>query len=186
MVSGMETTYEETERSQGHGRFRFIRTVALVTVSDSGARGEREDCSGDALVQSLESRGYPVVYRSVVPDEMASISMELCRCSDEKNVALIVTTGGTGVSPRDVTPEATLSVIDRQVPGMGEAMRSGGLAVTPYAMISRGVVGIRKATLIINLPGSPKGALENLQVVLPVLDHVLEKIQGDTRDCARQ
>ncbi len=177
---------EEYHRSAGHGRLRFKRTVALVTVSDRGARGEREDKSGDGLAQCLEDRGYKIVHRSVVPDEISLITMELRRCSDEKNVAIVVTTGGTGVSPRDVTPEATLAVIERHVPGMSEAMRSGGLTITPYAMISRAVVGIRNATLIINLPGSPKGALESLHVVLPVLDHVLEKIQGDVRDCARQ
>lgn len=163
---------------------RFHRTVALITISDRGARGEREDRSGDVLAELLHSRGYAVVHRSVVPDEIAQIAAELLRCADEKHVAVIVTTGGTGVSPRDVTPEATLQVIQRHVPGMSEAMRAASLRLTPHAMISRGVVGIRDATLIVNLPGSPKGAVENLQVLLPALDHALEKIQGDPRDCA--
>ncbi len=158
--------------------------VVLVTVSDKGARGERHDKSGETLAGLLASQGYQVVQRLVVPDEKELISSALRQWSDDRKVALIITTGGTGVSPRDVTPEATLEVIDRQVPGMSEAMRSAGLAITPHAMISRAVVGIRGETLIINLPGSPRGAVENLEVVLPALCHALDKIRGDTQDCA--
>jgi len=120
----------------------------------------------------------------LVPDEVDAISAELIRCVEEKGVALVVTTGGTGVAPRDVTPEATLAVVDRTVPGMAEAMRAASLLKTPHAMISRAVVGIRAKTLIINLPGSPKGALENLEVILPALSHTLNKIQGDPSECA--
>ena len=152
-------------------------------MSDKGARGEREDRSGQVLRERLLQQGYQVLYQSVVPDEVEAISTELVKCAETMGVALIVTTGGTGVSPRDVTPEATLAVIDRSVPGMAEAMRAASLAKTPHAMISRAVVGIRGKTLIVNLPGSPKGALENLEVVLPALSHALDKIQGDPSDC---
>jgi molybdenum cofactor synthesis domain-containing protein len=163
----------------------FRRTVAIVTVSDRGARGEREDASGRALVERLESEGFQVSFQRVVPDETLEISNVLRECADEKKVALVVTTGGTGVSPRDVTPEATLAVVDRTVPGMAEAMRAKSLLKTPHAMISRAVVGIRCSTLIVNLPGSPRGAVENLEVLLPALPHALDKIQGDPSECAK-
>lgn len=173
----------------GHGHplgdHQFSRTAALITVSDRGSRGEREDTSGSKLLDRLEAAGYEVLYREIIPDEVSQISRTLCLYADEKRVALIITTGGTGVSPRDVTPDATASVVDRMIPGMAEAMRAAGLQKTPHAMISRAVVGIRGATLIVNLPGSPKGALENLEVILPALSHTLEKIQGDPSDCGR-
>ena len=162
----------------------FNWSVAIVTVSDRGASGEREDLSGIALLEKLEQDGYHVAERIVVPDERPEIEKALMRYSDKTGVALIVTTGGTGVAPRDVTPDATLAVVDRQVPGMAEAMRAGSLAKTPHAMISRAVVGIRGKTLIVNLPGSPKGAVENLEFILPALKHALKKIQGDPTDCA--
>jgi molybdopterin adenylyltransferase len=161
------------------------RTVAIVTVSDRGAAGERQDESGRVIAETLHSQGYEVRVRALVPDEIPAIAAELCRCVDVEKVALVVTTGGTGVAPRDVTPEATLQVIERPVPGMAEAMRSASLLKTPHAMISRALVGIRNATLIINLPGSPRGALENLTVLLPALPHALEKIQGDPSDCGQ-
>ena len=163
----------------------FSKTVAIVTVSDRGSRGERADASGKALSDCLTSEGYEVRFQTIVPDEIPEISRTLCHYADEENVALIVTTGGTGVSPRDVTPEATLAVIDRAVPGMAEAMRAASLLKTPHAMISRAVVGIRRCTLIVNLPGSPKGVMENLSALLPALPHALEKIQGDPSECAR-
>jgi molybdopterin adenylyltransferase len=175
-------THEAQESSQS--RNAFNRTVAIITVSDKGAKGEREDRSGQVLFDLLLKEGYQVISQSVVPDEMDVISKELLNCAEEKGVALVVTTGGTGVTSRDVTPEATLAVVDRTVPGMAEAMRAASLLKTPHAMISRAVVGIRGNTLIVNLPGSPKGALENLEVILPALPHALNKIQGDPSECA--
>jgi molybdenum cofactor synthesis domain-containing protein len=159
-------------------------TLALVTISDRGSKGEREDTSGKVLEDRLHKEGYEIVHRTVIPDEVEIISNTLRAYADKEKVALIVTTGGTGVSPRDVTPEATLAVVDRALPGMAEAMRASSLLKTPHAMISRAVVGIRGTTLIVNLPGSPKGAVENLEVILPALPHTLSKIQGDTSECA--
>ncbi len=162
----------------------FSRTAAVVTVSDRGARGEREDLSGSTLCEKLMDEGYLIETTVIVPDEAEEISRVLCELSDHRKTALIITTGGTGVAPRDVTPEATMAVIERVVPGMAEAMRSSSLAKTPHAMISRGIAGIRGTSLIVNLPGSPRGAIENLQVLLPALPHALNKIQGDAADCA--
>ncbi len=161
------------------------RITAVVTVSDRGSRGEREDASGNALEALLTQHGFDVRHKVIIPDDLPIIQAVLRRLADEQQVALIVTTGGTGVSPRDVTPDATLSVVEREVPGMAEAMRAHSLRKTPHAMISRAVAGIRGCTLIVNLPGSPMGAVENLNVLLPALPHALEKIQGDTSDCAR-
>lgn len=163
----------------------FSRKTAIVTVSDGGFRGEREDRSGQALADRLDAEGFEIFFRIVIPDEYAEIRKVLANLADVDKLALIITTGGTGVSPRDVTPEATLSVIERAIPGMAEAMRAASLQKTPHAMISRAVAGIRGKTLIINLPGSPKGALENLEVILPALPHALDKIQGDPSDCAQ-
>lgn len=161
------------------------RVTAVVTVSDRGAKGEREDASGEALEALLTRHGFDVRHKIIIPDDIPIIQSVLRRLADEQQVALIVTTGGTGVSPRDVTPEATLSILDREVPGMAEAMRAAGMRKTPHAMISRAVAGIRGCTLVVNLPGSPSGAVENLSVLLPALPHALEKIQGDMSDCAR-
>lgn len=164
---------------------KFSRKTAIVTVSDRGARGEREDKSGQVLRDRLTAAGFEISYQTVIPDEIEEIREVLIDLSDRKHFALILTTGGTGVSPRDVTPEATLSVIDRVVPGMAEAMRAASLQKTPHAMISRAVAGIRGRCLIVNLPGSPKGAMENLETVLPALPHALDKILGDPSDCAQ-
>lgn len=160
-------------------RFR----IGILTLSDKGARGERIDQSGPALAALVAPLG-EVVARQIIPDDEAEIVQTLIEWVDGDQLDLLLTTGGTGVAPRDVTPEATLQVIDRQVPGMAEAMRAASLAKTPHAMLSRGVVGIRRQTLIVNLPGSPKAATENLAVLLPALDHALAKLQGDPTDCA--
>ncbi|HYA40608.1 MAG TPA: MogA/MoaB family molybdenum cofactor biosynthesis protein [Syntrophobacteraceae bacterium] len=161
----------------------FSKRTAIVTVSDRGARGEREDLSGQALAEKLRAAGFEVFHKTIVADEYEEIRKVLADLSDNERAALIITTGGTGVAPRDVTPEATLSVIDKAVPGLAEAMRAASVQKTPHAMISRAVAGIRGKTLIVNLPGSPKGAVENLESVLPGLPHALDKIQGDPSEC---
>ncbi len=158
--------------------------VGILTVSDRSSRGERDDAVGPALAEMLRSAAMDVQWMAVVPDEEREIAAILTLWADEKGADLIVTTGGTGVSPRDVTPEATMLVIQRTVPGMAEAMRAASLLKTPHAMISRAVAGVRGRTLIVNLPGSPRAAKENLEVVLPALDHAVAKIQGDPSECA--
>ncbi len=160
--------------------------AAVITVSDKGSRGEREDKSGQEIMRTLEGMGISVLHTAVIPDEKELIIQTLEECADVRKLDLILTTGGTGVSPRDVTPDATLKVIEKEVPGMAEAMRRESGKITPHAMISRAVAGIRGSSLIINLPGSPKGVRENLAVLLPALPHALEKIKGDTRDCGSE
>jgi molybdenum cofactor synthesis domain-containing protein len=159
--------------------------IAIITLSDKGARGEREDESGSAIREMVASLG-AVEHYSVLPDEQSLIRETLIGLCDSGTIDLVLTTGGTGVSPRDVTPEATRSVIERELPGLGEAMRAESLKKTAHAMISRAVAGIRKQTLIINLPGSPRGVRENLAVVLPALLHIIEKMKGDPSDCAQR
>jgi molybdopterin adenylyltransferase len=161
----------------------MIRT-AIITLSDKGSKGEREDESGKIIRDMVTDIGATVRSSEILPDELALIVRTLERLSDSGEVDLIITTGGTGVAPRDVTPEATRKVIDRELPGMAEAMRSESMKKTPHAMISRAVAGIRKQTLIINLPGSPRAVRENLCVLLPALPHAIEKIKGDPADCA--
>jgi molybdenum cofactor synthesis domain-containing protein len=158
-------------------------TAGIITVSDKGSRGEREDISGREIRKLLEGISVKVVDYEIIPDEKDIIIDKLLEYADRKNLDLIVTTGGTGVSPRDVTPDATLEVIEKEIQGMSEAMRRESAAATPHAMISRAVTGVRKNSLIINLPGSPKGATENLVVVLPALRHAIEKIKGDESEC---
>ena len=151
----------------------------ILTLSDRSARGEREDASGPALADLIRAQNWSVVKQTLLPDDESVIRAELMTWADSGDVDVIVTTGGTGFSPRDITPEATRAVIQREAPGLVEAMRSASLPKTPHAMLSRSVAGIRGKTLIINLPGSSKGALENLQVVIPVLDHAIQLLKGD-------
>ncbi len=158
--------------------------AAVVTVSDRSFRKERADASGPAVGALLAAIPADVEQAVVVPDVVAFIGRALRHFADVLGLDLVVTTGGTGVDPRDVTPEATREVIDREVPGMAEAMRAASQGSVPTAMLSRGVVGIRGKTLIVNLPGSPGGARDNLAVVLPVLPHAIEKIRGGSGDCA--
>lgn len=158
-------------------------SFAVLTMSDKGSRGEREDTSGRYLQEKLTEEGYSLQSYKVIPDNKQIIIDSLVRLVDDEKIALIVTTGGTGVSPSDITPEAMASVIEREIPGMAEAMRSASLLKTSRAMLSRGKVGIRKESLIINLPGSLKAVKENLAVVLPVIPHALEKIRGGESDC---
>lgn len=159
-------------------------SFAIVTVSDRSARGEREDQSGPALKEYLEHKGAQVVKTLVIPDDMEKIKETLTELCDSPNAPeIILTTGGTGVSPRDVTPEATRAVLEKEVPGLAEAMRAESLKKTPMAMLSRAVCGIRKRTLIINLPGSVRGALENLEVVAPALGHAVEILRQKISDC---
>jgi molybdenum cofactor synthesis domain-containing protein len=159
-------------------------TVGIITMSDKGSRGEREDLSGAEIRRMVEELPAVVKSYEVIPDETAIIEAKLKEFSDVLKLDLVLTTGGTGVTPRDVTPEATKAVIERELPGMSEAMRAESLKKTPNAMISRAVCGIRKNTLIINLPGSPRAVRENLAVVMPALKHTVEKIKGSTEECA--
>jgi molybdopterin adenylyltransferase len=159
-------------------------TFGIITVSDKGSRGERLDTSGQEIRTILEREGFSFSDYMIVPDEPDQISAALLTYADDKKIDLIVTTGGTGVSPRDVTPEATISILNKEIPGMAEAMRRESARITPHAMISRAVAGIRGTSLVLNLPGSPKGVRENLSTVLPALKHAIEKIKGDPSDCA--
>lgn len=159
--------------------------AGVLTASDKGSRGERTDESGRIIADMIKQTGGEVVVYRLVPDDRAVISSALMEMSDEFGADLILTTGGTGFSPRDVTPEATLDVIDRQVPGIPEAMRWKSLQITPNAMLSRAVAGIRNKTLIINLPGSPKAVRESLEVILPILTHAVSVLRGMAGDCAR-
>jgi molybdopterin adenylyltransferase len=161
-----------------------IRT-AIITLSDKGAKGERDDESGKLIGELVRSIGASVMHYEILPDDRKLIAAALIRVADSGTFDLILTTGGTGVAPRDVTPEATRDVIERELPGVAEAMRSVSLAKTPHAMLSRAVAGIRKRTLIVNLPGSPKAVRENLEVILPALPHAVAKIKGDPADCGR-
>ena len=162
----------------------MIKT-GILTISDKGSRNERIDVTGPAIKDALNKDIYAVEYYKIIPDEMELICEELIFMCDEQKLDLILTNGGTGFSKRDVTPEATLKVIHKQTPGIPEAMRQMSLAITPKAMLSRAMAGIRNDTLIINLPGSPKGAVENLNFILPALPHGIEILKGTTGECAR-
>ena len=156
-------------------RIRF----GILTISDRSSRGERADASGPALARLIQAENWSVTKQEILPDEESAIRAILSQWADGGEVDVILTTGGTGFAPRDVTPEATRAVLDREAPGLAEAMRAASLRITPHAMLSRIVTGIRKKTLILNLPGSPKGAVENLQVVLPVLAHAVQLLKED-------
>jgi molybdopterin adenylyltransferase len=155
--------------------------IGILTSSDRSARGERSDLSGDGLRQAVLAQGWLVVQQAILPDEHDQLQQKLASWADSGTLDVILTTGGTGFAPRDVTPEATQAIIDRPAPGLAEAMRAASLKVTPHAMLSRAVAGIRKCTLIINLPGSPKGALENLEIILPVIPHAVELLRDSPK-----
>lgn len=159
-------------------------TFAILTISDRSFKGEREDLTGPELKSFLEAKGAQVVYMSIIPDEKDIIKTRLKElCDKENSPEIILTAGGTGLGPRDVTPEATREIIEKEIPGIAEAMRARSLSITPTAMLSRAVAGLRKKTLIINLPGSPKGAKENLETIASALPHAIELIRGKIADC---
>jgi molybdopterin adenylyltransferase len=160
--------------------------VGVLTISDKGFMGQRKDTAGPLIAEMLRKAGYKVERQGTVPDDREKIVECLIEWVDTYGLRLVVTTGGTGVSPTDVTPEAMLKVIEYQIPGMAEAMRASSLAKTPHAMLSRAMAGVRGNSLIINVPGSPHAAEENLAVILPALNHALDKIAGDPSDCAKQ
>jgi molybdenum cofactor synthesis domain-containing protein len=156
-----------------------VLRVAILTVSDRSARGERADASGPALVELIKARGWEVAHSDVLPDDLNTLSELIAFRADRGDVDVILTTGGTGFAPRDVTPEATRAVIEREAQGLAEAMRAASAAKSPHAMLSRAIAGIRGRVLIINLPGNPKAAVENLQVVLPALEHAVNLLRDD-------
>lgn len=159
--------------------------AAIITISDKGYAGTREDKSGPRMEELLQ-RIAQVVYKTIIPDDRGLISKELCAISDNNIADVILTSGGTGFAPRDVTPEATMDVIDRNTPGIPEAMRAYSMQKTNRAMLSRAVAGIRKSTLIINMPGSPKAVSECMEVILPVLEHAVQTLKGETYECGRK
>ena len=161
-------------------------TAAVITVSDKGYIGQREDTSGPNLCRILKENGYELVYTGLVPDDSEMIQAELIKCCDELKVNLILTTGGTGFSPRDITPEATMAVVERPTPGIPEAMRAESMRITPKGCLSRSAAGIRKQSLIINLPGSKKASEENILAVIDPVEHGLEMLMGEgSADCAK-
>lgn len=155
---------------------------AILTISDRSYYGEREDASGPVIREMLQKNNFEVIFYQIIPDEKDIIAQKLIELSDDIRADLIITTGGTGLSPRDVTPEATLQVIDKRVFGLEEAMRAESMKITPHGMLSRAVAGVRGKTLIINLPGSPKAVKENLSVVLPAIPHAIEILRGKKAD----
>ena len=163
----------------------MMSRAAVITVSDKGSRGERQDTSGPALCEILRGMNWEIAYTAIIPDEAEVIKSELIKCADELKVGLVLTTGGTGFSPRDVTPEATREVIERDVPGIPEAMRAESMKITPMGCLSRAVAGIRGATLIINLPGSEKAARECFSAVSGAIQHGTEMLTGKTIDCGK-
>ena len=163
-----------------------MKRAAIITASDSGYRGEREDLSGPAIKEILEREGYKVISMDILPDDQVMLAGKLQEIADSEKAELILTTGGTGFSERDVTPEATEEVIERKVPGIPEAIRAYSMTITKRAMLSRATAGIRGKTLIVNLPGSPKAVRESLEYIIDALAHGLEILSGEARDCARK
>ena len=163
-----------------------MKRAAIITASDSGYRGEREDLSGPAIKESLEREGYEVTSMDILPDDQVMLAGKMQEIADSEKAELILTTGGTGFSERDVTPEATEEVIERKVPGIPEAIRAYSMTITKRAMLSRATAGIRGKTLIVNLPGSPKAVRESLEYIIDALAHGLEILSGEARDCARK
>ncbi len=163
-----------------------MKKAGVLTLSDKGSAGLRQDLSGPIIQEILTGLGISVEMTEIIPDDQRLIKDRLIAWCDEHHLDLIITTGGTGLSPRDVTPDATLAVIDKRVPGMEEVMRLESLKKTPHAMISRAVVGVRKHTLIVNIPGSPKAARECLESIAPALPHALDKLGGDMSECAQE
>lgn len=159
--------------------------AAIITVSDKGSKGERVDGTGAAIREILEKQDFSIEYYKIVPDEIDRIEKELIYLSDKVKIDIVFTNGGTGFSTRDVTPEATEKVIQKHIPGFGEAMRAKSLEITPKAMLSRAIAGIRNNTIVVNLPGSPKGAVENLEVILPAIPHGVAILKGQESECAR-
>jgi len=157
----------------------MILRVGIITISDRSSRGEREDASGPALQQQIMNQGWKVVRMEILSDDYQTIKALLSSWAEDGELDVILTTGGTGFSPRDITPEATQAVIERAAPGLAEAMRAASLRITPHAMLSRSIAGIRNHTLIVNFPGSPKAATENLTVILPVLPHAVQLLKND-------
>lgn len=153
----------------------------VLTISDRSSRGERKDTSGPELEAIVEKKGWQVLKVDIVPDDFLTLKNILSQWADSGDLDVILTTGGTGFSPRDITPEATLAIVDRLAPGLAEAMRAESLKITPHAMLSRGAAGIRGQTLIVNFPGSPKAATENLKVIIPVLSHAVQLLNEDSK-----
>lgn len=166
------------------GRKVEIR-IAIITVSDKGSRGEREDLSGKVIDDTVKSQGMKVVLKGIIPDEYDAISTKIVDAVDRYQADVVLTTGGTGFSHRDVTPEATKAVLDREAPGLAETMRMESYKITPRAMLSRGTSGIRGQSLVVNLPGSPKAVRESLEIIMPVLPHAVEVLRGEVSECAQ-
>lgn len=180
---GLAHHSSKQQKQGGCGSPVAVFSFGVLTISDKGADGKREDTSGERLKEILISAGYRLEGYRIVPDRIDQISKVLVDWVDRDGIDLIITTGGTGVSPSDLTPEATRMVIEREIPGIAEAMRQASFAKTPHALLSRGIAGIRQQSLIINLPGSERGARENLEVVMAALPHALAKIKGSQDDC---
>ena len=184
-VAGDEAAAGNVRTDRGALNGSTVRyRAAVICASDRCFQGLRKDVSSPIIAEMLTGQGYEVTVTITLPDEYEALWAAMARIADEGSADLIVTTGGTGLAPRDVTPEATAAVIDRAVPGIPEAMRAESMKITPHGMLSRGIAGIRKRTLIINLPGSPKAVKENLSCILPALDHALLMLTGGTQDCA--